>query len=105
MLTAGRKIDDLVPVAQRALERDNALSAYAQELCCPEGAPLHVVCGIRCARIEANLIEAPPSRGTDCRYRRKEDEGRPHNDPHDTRNSTSGGPGNARLINEARVRR
>src|SRR6266853_1377880 len=66
MLTAGRKIDDLVPVAQRALERDNALSAHAQELCCPEGAPLRVVCGIRYARIEANLIEAPPSRRTDC---------------------------------------
>src|SRR6266478_2891257 len=126
MLTAGRKIDDLVSVAQRALERNNALSAHAQELCCPEGAPLRVVCGIRYARIEANLIEAPPSRRADCssecnyivirkgiseggtdrvekilpveegdsalerkrverepRYRRKEGEGRPHNDPHD----------------------
>src|ERR1700722_12207382 len=66
MLTAGRKIDDLVPVAQRALERNNALSAHAQKLCCPEGAPLRVVCRIRYARIEANLIEAPPSRGTNC---------------------------------------
>src|SRR6266478_10179010 len=66
MLTAGRKIDDLVSVAQRALERNNALSAHAQELCCPEGAPLRVVCRIRYARIEANLIEAPPSRRTDC---------------------------------------
>ena len=66
MLTASRKIDDLVPVAQRALERDNTLSAHAQELCCPEGAPRRVVCGIRYARVEANLIEAPPSRRTDC---------------------------------------